>query len=68
MHWHSSFVLYMRSHFIPSILRFGREFWLNNVNLLENNVAVAKENFLPTYLENNINAILKSLSNLFIGS
>ena len=31
---------------------------------MENNVAVAKDDFLPTYLENNINTILKSPSNL----
>ena len=29
--------------------------------------AIVKDNCLPSYLENNINAILKSPSNLFMG-
>ena len=54
----------------------SREYWFINVNLLESNVvqililkelifAIVKDNRLPTYLENNINAILKSPNNLF---
>ena len=37
------------------------------LQIFELNFAIMKYNCLPTYLENKINAILKSPSNLFMG-
>ena len=57
---------------IPAVALYSKYI---KVIILESNVAqifelilaIVKENYLPTYLENNINAILKSHSNLFMG-
>ena len=39
----------------------------NVAQIFELTFAIVKDNCLPTYLENNINAILKSHSNLYMG-
>ena len=42
-------------------------YWKAILQVFELNFAIVKYNCLPTCLENNINAILKSPSNLFMG-
>ena len=44
-----------------------RIYWKAMLQIFELNFAIMKYNCLPTYLENKINAILKSPSNLFMG-
>ena len=76
MYWHCLLCYTCHYTLYRIYLDSSREFWFINVNLLESNVvqililkelifAIVKDNRLPTYLENNINAILKSPNNLF---